>query len=409
MFRTLSAAVLVSMPCAALGQDAAKPSPEAVVAAWKAAEAPVLSGHLQFTSRQQFVKAGEAYFSPDSKWIIFQAVATPAPGETASSVYAMFVAPVQFDANGDITGLGESRQISPALSANTCGWFHPTRKARVVYGSTMIPPTEQNKPGFQVGTNRYVWAFPSEMEVVTQAVLPIADSYGAAVKSDCGSDWLPQPLFSRKGYDAECSYSRDGRYLLYCHVDDKTNADGSPAKPDGNIWVMDTVSGKQTPLVEAPGYDGGPFFSPDGRSICYRSDRKGDDLLQLFVSDLKFDSDGMPSGVVNERQVTDNDAVNWAPFYHPSGRFLVYGTSEIGHSNYEVFAVEADKNLPAAELKRVRITHAPGADVLPVFSPDGRYMMWTSQRGPLAEGETKSSSQLWIAKFTPGALFGDAE
>jgi Tol biopolymer transport system component len=43
----------------------------------------------------------------------------------------------------------------------------------------------------------------------------------------------------------------------------------------------------------------------------------------------------------------------------------------------------------------VRLTYAPQADVLPVFSPDGKKLMWTSNR--TADG----SSQLWIADFVP--------
>ena len=41
-------------------------------------------------------------------------------------------------------------------------------------------------------------------------------------------------------------------------------------------------------IVQAKGYDGGPFFSPDGKRICYRSDRHGDNMLQIFVADLAF-------------------------------------------------------------------------------------------------------------------------
>ncbi|MEQ8911787.1 MAG: hypothetical protein RIE03_05810, partial [Pseudomonadales bacterium] len=52
----------------------------------------------------------------------------------------------------------------------------------------------------------------------------------------------------------------------------------------------------------------------------------------------------------------------------------------------------------------VRITQADGADVLPVFSPDGRYLMWTAQRGELAEGEQRPSSQLWIAEVDSDAI-----
>ena len=37
--------------------------------------------------------------------------------------------------------------------------------------------------------------------------------------------------------------------------------------------------------------------------------------------------------------------------------------------------------------------------MLPAFSPDGKLMMWTSQRGATVEGETKPSSQLWMAEW----------
>jgi Tol biopolymer transport system component len=45
--------------------------------------------------------------------------------------------------------------------------------------------------------------------------------------------------------------------------------------------------------------------------------------------------------------------------------------------------------------KKVRITHAPGADVLPVFSPDHQKVMWTSTR------DGHQPAQLYIADFTP--------
>jgi TolB protein len=45
--------------------------------------------------------------------------------------------------------------------------------------------------------------------------------------------------------------------------------------------------------------------------------------------------------------------------------------------------------------KTVRLTYAPGADVLPVFSPDGKKVMWTSNR------DGRSPTQLYIADFTP--------
>ena len=45
--------------------------------------------------------------------------------------------------------------------------------------------------------------------------------------------------------------------------------------------------------------------------------------------------------------------------------------------------------------KKVRLTFSPAADVLPVFTPDGKKLMWTSTR----TGD--HSSQLFIAYFIP--------
>lgn len=391
-----------AQPPGVAGQPVAKQ--EAV--AWKGAEAPLLRNSVQLTTRDRFVKAGENYFSPDGKWVIFQAVPVPDKGQEAQPFYAMYVAKLTW-ADGKITGTEEPLSISPPGSANTCGWFHPTEKTRVLYGSTLGPPGETQPSGFQVGTRNYRWQFPREMEVVSQTVRPMAKDYGLKPGSDCGTDFLATPVFSRDGYDAECSYSGDGRYILYTHVDDPPMVDSKPGKADGDLWIFDTKTKKHVHIVQAPGYDGGPFFSPDSKRICYRSDRAGNDLLQVYTADVTFDKDGTPTGIANERNLTHNEHVNWAPYWHPSGKFLVYGTSEVGHQNYEVFAIEVSPE-PGTDAKRRRVTFAPGADVLPVFSNDGKWMLWTSQRGPKVEGEERPSSQLWVAEWAGGVEFPEA-
>jgi Tol biopolymer transport system component len=216
-------------------------------------------------------------------------------------------------------------------------------------------------------------------------------------------------VFTKPNYDAECSYSSDGRFILYAHVETPTQ-EGEKANAD--IFIFDTVTKRHHAIVVGPGYDGGPFFSPDDKRICYRSDRKGDDLLQLFVADLRW-VDGVPVGMEREYQITDNGAVNWAPYFSRDGGMLIYGSSEVGHHNYELFAVTLDaatmaqaaskagdaRTVLVNDLPRTRLTHADGADVLPVFSNDGKTVMWTSQRGPKVQGEARPSSQLWVATW----------
>jgi len=388
-------------------------APRAGADAWCEAEAPMLADHRQLTPSEAYTRAGEAYFSPDAGWVVFQAIPRGATGASVTEHYQMFVAPIRPDAAapsslcpGDgapdappALALGQPVVINTPHSASTCGWFHPTEPWRIMFGCTIVKPAESEPAGFQRDRSSYAWQFPREMEVVEFRVGAVHRDLSARKLTSEPWERTPlgyraEPIFSRDGYDAECAYSPDGRFIIYTHMDPDTR--------DADIWVYDTRTKTQTALVEAEGYDGGPFFSPDGKSICYRSDREGTDLLQIYVATLKFNDDGAITGIDEEFQVTDNDDVNWAPYWHPSGEFLVYTSSEIGHHNYEVFSIEVPlgKNhaKPPAQLRKKRITHAPGFDGLPVFSPDGKYLMWTSQRAGPLPGEERPSSQLWIAR-----------
>jgi len=380
------------------GRPHGAPSQPVEILDWQKLEAGSLADHVQLTSPERFLKAGEQYFDPQGRWIIFQAVARPAPGAQPAPHYSMYIAKLRRADDGRITGIEEPQLISEPDSWNSCGYFHPREPWRVIFGSTIRPPSGVASGGYQRGTNRYMWLMPRETEVVTLVVPQIYHDYrGPQISEEVlwtHEQVHSRPVFEHDGYDAECAYSPDGRHIVYC------SAEPDSFKPD--LFVFDTQTGRSTPLVTAEGYDGGPFFSPNGRRICYRSDRTGNDLLQLFVADLVFDSSGAITGITNEVQLTDNEHVNWAPFWHPSGEFLVYATSEVGHHNYEVFSIEVPPaGVPAgksADLRKRRITHATGFDGLPVFSTDGQWMMWCSQRGPKIEGEERPSSQVWAAR-----------
>ncbi len=363
-------------------------------AEWPSKESWCLTDHVQLTSERTFLKAGESYFSPDGNMIIFQGTPRPEGNKPAERHYGMYVAPVARDARGAITGLGTPTLLSEPGSSNTCGWFHPTEftrgeSYRVLYGTTTTPPNEEAASGYQRGTSRYTWQFPNEMEIVTEVVQP----------GDHEQPWTSgsaAALWSRDGYDAEASWSPDGRHILYTRL--------KPGGDDGDLWIYDTVTETHTELIAEPGYDGGPFFSPDGTRICYRSDRRGDKALQLYISELAFDDSGKVTGIAREIPITDNDHVNWAPFFTPDGSMLFYATSAVSHGNYEVFAIDATGDEKPEDRARVRITDARGFDGLPVFTPDGAWMMWTAQRGAQVEGEDRPSSQLWAARVDLDAV-----
>lgn len=396
---------------------------------WRSAEAPFLSGHTQLTFPDKFVRAGEAYFDHQSppRWVVFQAIPTPRDGGAPDTNYAMYVARLVYNTEGDIAAIEEPLLISRNGSANTCGWFHPTNPGVVLFGSTLEPPKESAPAGYSRDRSRYQWQFPSEMRVVSGLVGPIfadhaeaearrraaeARAQGQPIVAVASADQasvepISASLFTPPngpGYAAECSWSPSARHVLYTYRDPKTS------NPD--LWVFDSTLNTHTPLVTAKGYNGGGFFTPDGSAIIYRSDRRGDNNLQLYIAPLAFDASdkGRVMGIAREFALTDNEFVNWAPFAHPSGQYLIYASSAEGHANYEVWAMalpgaeqlnqDPGPDWPAvrAKLRAGRVTHAAGFDGLPVFSQDGRWMMWTSQRGPKLEREQRPSSQLWVAK-----------
>ncbi len=347
--------------------------------AWVEAERGILEHHAQLTFQSDFVKAGESYFSPDGNRVIFQGVHQPENGSVPDDFYAMFVADV-VRAEGHVTGLTNLKRLSPPGSANTCGWFHPSDPNTVIFASTLTPPVESDSPGYQRGTSRYRWAFPKEMRIVS-CELRTADGSVGSLRVLAGDG---------TAYHAEGSVDPSATWLLYCSLESS----------GGDIVLQRLSGGEPIRLVSASGYDGGPFFSPDARRICYRSDRRQNDRLQLFVGELQFDANGNPTGLAREFQLTDDEHVNWCPFWHPDGRHLVFATSRLGHENYEVFLIDADAGTMAKGQRPTkygtglrRVTHADSADVLPAFSADGRTMIWTSKR------DDANSAQLWAADF----------
>jgi TolB protein len=379
--------------CGGSTPDATKPRAEAppsgapgeaaATAAEDRGRETALSDVVQLTSG--FDRAGEAYFSPDANWIIFQA--TP-KGETH---YAMYVA--KLEREGDrITGAAEPRRISPPGTRNTCGFFSPTGES-LIYASTegKEKGDDGTRAGYQRQGGNYRWEFPEGMEVfrvdgwaerlhTPQALPAEAGASQPVPAAPAPVELTKQAITDNDAYDAECAFSPDGQWIVFC-----SRRDG-----DSDLYVMKSDGTGAVRLTDQKGYDGGPFFAPDGKRIVYRSDRAGNDLLQVYVADLARDADGNVTGIANERQLT-NEHVNWGPYFHPDGSHLVYTTSVHGHHNYEVYAMRDDGS------HKTRLTFSTGFDGLPVFSPDGRHLMWSSKRAP------DNTVQVFVGKFAPPA------
>lgn len=338
-----AASLVLSAGCAAPPENPHAPSDESAA----------LGTAVQLT--RGFGRAGEAYFSPDMRWIVFQA--TP-PGEPH---YQMYVAGLQRDAEGRIVGAAEPTRVSPAASRNTCGWFSPDGDTLIFASTAGRDDPSAPVAGYQRQGRDYRWSYPTGMEIYR------ADGWQAAVEAagpGGAVDLARHAVTSNDAYDAECAIAPDGGWIVFC-----SNRDGDLELYASRLDGRDVVR-----LTRAAGYDGGPFFSPDGARLVYRSDRAGNDLLQVFSAEIVRDDDGRIVGLRDERRLTVDAHVNWGPYWHPGGRHIVYATSRHGHANYELYLMRADGS------RKTRLTMRDGADVLPVVSPDGRWLLWSSRR-----------------------------
>lgn len=338
-------------------------------------ESDTLTDVTQLTTG--FERAGEAYFSDDMKWVIFQA----AP--RGESHYQMYVAALAAEENGAVPTLGRPVRITPSPSRNTCGFFSPGGES-IVFASTAgkedADGTETDS-GAPRSSGHSRWDFSPGMEIFR------ADQWQPAMQTaeeNAQFNFARHALTNNNAYDAECAISPDGKWIVFA-----SNRDADPLQRQNvDLYVMHADGTDVTRLTVAPGYDGGPFFSPDGKKLCYRSERAGNDLLQVFTADLVFDAyTGQILGLTNEQQLTSGKDVNWGPYWHPSGKYLIYASSALGHHNHELFMTRADGK------RSCRITFASGFDGLPVFSPDGNFLMWTSNR------TADDTMQVFVARF----------
>ena len=91
---------------------------------WQKEEAAYLKNIRQLTN--DFVRAGEGYFSPDGKQIIFQAEEK----EGGNPFYQIFVQ--------DLAS-GSFRRVSPGVGKTTCAYFRPDGK-KIIFASSHLDP-----------------------------------------------------------------------------------------------------------------------------------------------------------------------------------------------------------------------------------------------------------------------------
>lgn len=316
----------------------------------------------------------EAYFSFDGNKLIFQstnnwtkdAVAPRLrPADTGLGCYQMYV----MDADGT-----QARLVSTGAGATTCGYFFPGDR-RLLYSSThAVGPNCPPKPKRD---GAYRWAL-DDYDVYAVGI----DGQGL------------QRLTTTPGYDAEATVSPDGKTIVWTSVKDG----------DLDLYAMSLDGTKVRRLTDDVGYDGGAFFSPDSRRIVYRAAHPTDPaeiaryqelLAQGLVEPGQLEIFVMNADGSGKKQVTSNGASNFSPFFHPDGRRIIFSSNvetrgEGGRPSFHLYLVGDDGT--ALE----RVTAEGRFNSFPMFSPDGKRLVWASDRNAKEPGEFNVFLADWI-------------
>lgn len=296
----------------------------------------------------------EAYFSADGSRLIFQSTREPFE---CDQIFTM-----------NVRG-GDLRLLSTGTGRTTCAFFLPDGN-RFIYSSTHERSPEcPPRPDMSQG---YVW--PLDRYDIYQASL---------------DDLTPRNLTRTDAYDAEATVCGD-RIIF------TSTRDG-----DLELYTMALDGSNVRRITNAPGYDGGAFFSNDCTRIVWRASRPApgpelDDYRRLLaqgkIRPSKLDIYVADADGGNVRRLTDNGAANFAPFFHPSGEKVIFSSNlhSPGSRVFELYLI----NIDGTGLERV--TYHDDFDGFPMFSPDGSMLAFASNRFNSRPGETNVFLADWV-------------
>jgi hypothetical protein len=162
------------------------------------------------------------------------------------------------------------------------------------------------------------------------------------------------------------SVAKDGNKISY-YVSDRENEAGA------SVWKIDRDGRSATEV----GSGERPKYSHDGKQVAFaKRDSTGD--RQIWT----MDADGG-----NRVQLT-SQYDNQQPEWHPDGKRIVFISNR--SENYDIWELE----LGSARMRQ--LTNYLGRDLNPTFTPDGKFLLFTSDRGTKGG---KSQFRIWMGRL----------
>lgn len=306
----------------------------------------------------------EAYFSRNDKMVSFQSN-NPKWGLKCDQIFILDIEKAKKDSTY------KPNLVSTGKGRTTCSFVMPNNKD-VLYASTHLagdscPPAPET-------SGRYLWAVYNSFDIF------VANPNGKIIKQ----------LTNAKGYDAEATISPKGDKIVFT----------SDRSGDLELWTMDIDGKNQKQITFGLGYDGGAFFSPDGKRLVFRASRPTTEAEQTDYKDLLKKGLVAPTNMEiytcnvdgsDLKQITKLGKANWAPYYHPSGKKIIFSSNHHSKKGYDFQLYMINEDGTGLE----QITSESMFNAFPMFSYDGKKLIFSSNRN---NGGTRDTN-LFIADW----------
>jgi Tol biopolymer transport system component len=307
----------------------------------------------------------EAYFSYNNKMLSFQSN-NKAWGLQCDQIFNLDIKKAVKDTNY------KPPMVSTGKGRTTCSYFLPDNK-HILYASTHLK--NENCPVDVKISGKYLWSVYADFDIF------IADLNGKITKQ----------LTDTIGYDAEATVSPRGDKIVFTSI----------RSGDLELWTMNIDGTNQMQITNGLGYDGGAFFSPDGTRLVFRASRPE---TKLEIEEYKeFLAKGLvaPSNMEiytcnidgsNLKQITYLGKANWAPFYSPSGKKIIFSSNHHSAKGYDFQLYTI--NIDGTGLEK--ITNESLFNAFPMFSPNGKKLVFSSNRNNHGTRDTNLFMADWV-------------
>jgi TolB protein len=291
----------------------------------------------------------EAYFSTDGKKLVFQSN-YKRWNVWCDQIFCMDINAAASDSNY------KPMPISNGKGRTTCSYFLKNN-TEILYASTHMKQDSCPKPINIKG--KYLWSVDADYDIF------VSDLKGK----------IKRQLTSRSGYDAEATVSPKGDLIVFT----------SDRSGDLELWTMKPDGSNLKQITNGLGYDGGAFFSPDGERIVFRASRpktpdeitEYQDLLrQHLVAPSNMELYTCSKDGSNLKAITHLGKANWAPFFHPDGKRIIFSSNHHSQRGYDFQLYMINEDGTGLE----RITYESYFNAFPMFSVDGKYIVFSSNR-----------------------------